>query len=182
MPIGELGEVCVWIEDSAIDFFKNVFTVGRCGRPVHQAFRFIGAVIKEVHADDFCDQSGNGSVFVRRNLAGEWNNHAKPGFFECMAVGRIDHALVRKQHLHRVDKITTGVIGIKGYPRAAFYRIFFTSAALEMPENIATYIFCGIATVFGESFVFGNRLCRAAGHLEPLAQLIEGGLFIDPPF
>ena len=116
MPIGELGEVCVWIEDIAIDFFKNVFTVGRCGRPVHQAFRFIGAVIKEVHADDFRYQSGNSSVFVRRNLAGKRNNHTKPGFFGCMAVGRIDHALVRKQHLHRVNKITTGVIGIKSYP------------------------------------------------------------------
>ena len=79
-----------------------------------------------------------------------------------MAVGRIDHALVRKQHLHRVNKITTGVIGVKGYPRAAFYRILFASAALEMPEDISTYIFCSIATVFGESLVFCDSFSCAA--------------------
>ena len=99
-----------------------------------------------------------------------------------MAVGRIDHALVRKQHLNGVNKITTGVIGIKCYPRAAFHRILFTSAALEMAEDIATYIFCGIATVFGESLVFCDSFSCAASDFEPLTQFIKCGLFIDPPF
>lgn len=61
------------------------------------------------------------------------------------------------------------MIGVKGYPRTALNSIFFTPAPFEVTKDIASYVLNAVAPVFGEFFVFGDRLNRAAGDFEPFA-------------
>ncbi|AOV98912.1 hypothetical protein DCWBC2_0239 [Dehalococcoides mccartyi] len=88
---------------------------------------------------------------------------------------------MRKQHLYGVDEAVTSVIGIKRYPRTAFYRILLAPAALEVAEDVAANVLCGIAAVFGEFLIFSDRLCGTSGQLEPLAQFLKCSFFVDPP-
>ena len=71
----------------------------QCAWPVHEAARFISALVEEGDADVVRDASCDRAVFLRRYLAGEWDDEPEAWVLRRVAVCGVEAPGSSGQHV-----------------------------------------------------------------------------------
>ena len=113
-PIFVSGKHSIRIEQTAFDFPIDKLPICRGGRPVHEAARLIGGIVKHLNPYILSDFPGYCHILIRCHFTGERDDQTEPWLLWCAFMGGIQITLEREEHLQLLRNIRSRIIHIQG--------------------------------------------------------------------
>lgn len=137
---------------------KEVFSIGRTGRPVHQLMRRKRTRVK--HTDKAVILgiiSCSRIEFIRGHITADRNNHSRPRMLRGVAVGGVIAALVGNFAANVLQKLCFNVVKVIYQHGTAHHFICLSAVITQMSGNKAALVLDIITLTFGQFRIF---FCR----------------------
>ena len=180
MPVCIFGKVFVRIQQRAFDIGKDKLRPSGRRRPVHESMRFIGGIVKEIHADFACQHTGNGRVFLFGDVSAQRHTEPQARELRRVFVGGVEAALEVVEGLYGFDRFGRSIVHIQCEHTPAEDVVLFASAVFQMTAHETADVLDDVLLGFGKAAEFGSGFGSVEGLADPFAEVFPCDFAVFP--